>query len=341
MKKLFFGVIAAAMFAACTSTPDNSYVVNGTVSDLDGQAVVLMSGRDTIAVDTIRNGAFSFKEVADSIPTMVTVMADRQHYAQFFNEVGTITVDLNESTAKGTALNDQMTALTDTMKTVMAAFREDGANQDSLSEVYTSIVNEFTEKNAGNPLGLLLFQQQAYDLTKAQLDSVMALYPLYANNESLQKLSVKKINEENTAAGKPYVDIKGTDLEGNEKTLSAIVAEGKPVIVDFWASWCGPCRNEIKTALSVYAPQYKGKVNFVGVAVWENSIEDTKKAVEELPISWPVIYDVNGRGDDCCTTAYGISGIPQIILIGADGIIKARDLRGEAIAAAIEAELAK
>jgi hypothetical protein len=90
----------------------------------------------------------------------------------------------------------------------------------------------------------------------------------------------------------------------------------------------------------VYGPEYQGKVNFVGVAVWEqDGIEATKKAMSELPITWPILF-AGGR-ENSPTEAYGIMSIPQIILIGADGTIKARNLRGEAIKVAIEAELAQ
>ena len=111
-------------------------------------------------------------------------------------------------------------------------------------------------------------------------------------------------------------------------------------LVDFWASWCGPCRAEINNYLSKYAKEYKNKVNFVGIAVWENGIDDTKKAMGELPISWPVLY-AGGRGADSPTEGYGIKGIPHIMLIAPDGTILARDIRGTAIKEAIDKALAK
>ncbi|MDO4496648.1 MAG: TlpA disulfide reductase family protein, partial [Bacteroidales bacterium] len=86
-------------------------------------------------------------------------------------------------------------------------------------------------------------------------------------------------------------------------------------------------------------PEYKGKINIVGIAVWEEKIEDTQKAVSELPISWPIIFC--GDRKNSPTEAYGIMGIPHIMLVSPDGTILARDLGGEGIKAAIEAALNK
>ena len=126
------------------------------------------------------------------------------------------------------------------------------------------------------------------------------------------------------------------EYEGQVQKLSDYVGKGKYVLVDFWASWCGPCRREIPTIIELY-DKYAGE-NFevLGVATWDQP-DDTKKAMEELGIKYPQIMNAQKAGSD----AYNIEGIPEIILFAPDGTIVKRGLRGESMVKAVEEALGK
>ena len=133
-----------------------------------------------------------------------------------------------------------------------------------------------------------------------------------------------------TAVGSMFKDFAA---EYNEKTtkLSDFVGKGQYVLVDFWASWCGPCRKEIPNLINVY-DKYKGKkFNVLGVTVSDRPA-DSERAIEELGINYPQILNT----PDSCADIYGINGIPHIILFGPDGTILERDLRGNDIEIAVK-----
>ena len=131
--------------------------------------------------------------------------------------------------------------------------------------------------------------------------------------------------QQETSEGKMFKDF-SAEYEGKVTKLSDYVGKGKYVLVDFWASWCGPCRAEIPNLIEVYN-KYKGdKFEVLGVATWDQPA-DTKKAIKELKIPYPQMLNAQKAGSD----AYGIEGIPQIILFGPDGKIVKRNLRGAAI----------
>lgn len=144
-----------------------------------------------------------------------------------------------------------------------------------------------------------------------------------AEREAREKAAQEAASK--SAVGQMFTDFQA-EYDGKTYKLSDYVGRGKYVLVDFWASWCGPCKAEIPNLIKVYN-QYKGdKFEVLGVATWDEP-KASLKTIEQMKIPYPQILNAQRAGSD----AYGITGIPQIILFGPDGTILKRDLRGEQI----------
>ena len=137
--------------------------------------------------------------------------------------------------------------------------------------------------------------------------------------------------------GDLFTDFSIPQPDGSIAKLSDYAGKGKYLLVDFWASWCGPCKREIPNIKAAYDKYHGDKFDVLSVAVWDEPA-DTKKAAAELGISWNQIINAQKIPTDL----YGIDGIPHIILFGPDGTIVKRGeaLRGEGLDA-ILSELIK
>lgn len=128
-----------------------------------------------------------------------------------------------------------------------------------------------------------------------------------------------------TQEGDMFTDFEIAQPDGSIAKLSDYVGKGKYILVDFWASWCGPCKREIPNIKAAYE-KYKGdKFDVLSVAVWDKP-EDTAAAAAEHGVVWNQIVNAQKIPTDI----YGIEGIPHLILFGPDGkIVKRGDgLRG-------------
>lgn len=129
--------------------------------------------------------------------------------------------------------------------------------------------------------------------------------------------------------GLKYTDLDMKDMKGKAVKLSQYIGKGKYVLVDFWASWCGPCQMEMPNVIEAYNKYHDKGFDVVGVSLDEKA-EAWKKGVKDLGLPWHQLSELKGWKGAVCKT-YGIVGIPNNILVDPDGIIIASDLREEAL----------
>lgn len=131
---------------------------------------------------------------------------------------------------------------------------------------------------------------------------------------------------EGTEIGNKYVDIELPGIQGNMVRLSDYVGKNKYTLVDFWASWCGPCRAEMPHVVRAYAEYHSKGLEVIGVSL-DNDHEAWVNAIEQLNMPWPQMSDLGGW-NSMGATLYKVRSIPSNVLIDQQGQIVAKDLRG-------------
>jgi thiol-disulfide isomerase/thioredoxin len=337
-----------AILAAC-SGEKNKYVIKGTVPDgvWNGKIVYMLDYNDDIIIDsaTVINKKFVFEGVAGEATAAKLVLEDLS--AEFILENGNIKADLSHPySIKGTPLNDKLSEYLYKSEDLVIKISEKLSNMDAslsaseIEEKQTQIVDElfvkmdelpvsYLKEHPNDALGAIIFylwMQSDMDRPVEKFNEAAAHVGEYVLNFGPVKQIIESYKKsEETSVGRSFVDftIENGNKDGSSASLSDYVGKGKYVLVDFWASWCAPCRMETPVIAEVYN-KYKGdKFEVVSVAVWDNR-ENTLAAIEEDGSTWPQILDAQTIPTDI----YNIRGIPHIMLIGPDGTIVARDLRG-------------
>lgn len=197
---------------------------------------------------------------------------------------------------------------------------------DQAADQRDAYVKKFIKEH-DDAVGLYVAKDKLSSFSVKEIDEIVAGFSPEIMNSKAGELLTEKANEvKKTASGAQYADFSFNDDKGNPVKLSEYLGKGKYVLLEFWASWCGPCRADIPHLKEVYDLYHPSGFEVISV-----SMDDDKakwlKAINDEKMTWLQVSDLKAfKGD--LSKLYNINGIPTCLLIDPDGKIVTRNMRG-------------
>lgn len=327
--KLQFALTLLVGIAIISCSKEPSFELNGKINVSSG-TIYLQNFRNKMffIVDSskIENGTFSFKGKVERPDLYGLTIKKEENFHPYYifleNSKVTITIDtadVRSAQITGSASND-----------LFNSFQKSRKNFD---------IESFIKANPSSPVALyILYREYSTRFTADELEKSLALFDTSLNRVAyIQELREIIKTKRSVEIGKPAIDFKGTTPDGKEIKLSDF--KGNFLLVDFWASWCGPCRKDNPNVVKAYKQFHAKGFNILGVSL-DKKKEDWIKAIEADGLIWAHVSDLK-FWDSEPARIYGIRNIPSNILFDINGIIVARNLRGEELNKKLEEIYAK
>jgi peroxiredoxin len=355
MKKLIFLFTSIFFLGLISKAQDSSFTINGQLEKIKIGTIYLniYEGDKTVKDSAIiEEGDFTFKgNVQSPFFATLTMPGKTNDYYTFYIEPTTINISgrgdsLKLLTTKGSKINDDGKLLKERMKYVTKwedtnskiyeqAYKEKNKRvMDSLDEVDFAVLNEkrkvvsaFVKEYPNSMRGAMaILENYGYYAEASDIEPLYnALSPEIKN--SSKGIEIKKLIDTygNVAIGKIAPDITQSTPDGEQLTLSSL--HGKYVLVDFWASWCGPCRRENPNVVQAYN-LFKDKGFTIFGVSYDTKKDKWKKAIEDDKLNWHQVSDLQGW-QNSTSDQYGIKAIPSNLLLDKDGKIIAKNIFGK------------
>ena len=331
------------------------YNISGTCASDVKKAYIInpLNPREFVDSVDVAEGRFSYTGEAQNNAFMAVSIGNEP--LLFIVDGTPVSLDFTAGTVKGSAQNVKLDGYTREMNKLekkaqtiiepyMQAQRE-GKSQEELQALVptiqmalepvqkqmTDLGMKAIKENPDNVIPAAFIPNMMYDMELAELKELISDKYVYANHPMLDRVKKYVTAEEKKQGivGQPFIDLEENDPDGNPHKLSEYVGKGNYVLIDFWASWCGPCMQEMPNVKANYE-KYKAKgFNVVGLS-FDRAKEPWLKAIKEKELNWVHLSDLKFWQTVAAST-YGINSIPSSLLVDPTGKVIARDLRGDAL----------
>ena len=198
---------------------------------------------------------------------------------------------------------------------------------DSLGNVQLALIKEIIRDNRDNELPAKYIKDAMYQFSYEELKNALDPKTAYYNHPDVAPAKMLLAGYEKRKPGIQFHELSMKDPADKDVTLSQWVGKGNYVLVDFWASWCGPCRKEMPYVITAYEQFHPKGFEVVGVS-FDQKKDAWINAIQQMGMQWPQMSDL--KGWKCAASdLYGVSSIPSNVLVDPQGKIVAMDLRGE------------
>jgi peroxiredoxin len=356
MKKVFYLLFPAIIMAACSSEPH--YTIKGKIEGSDAITFYLekREAGQLVPIDSAisKKGSFTLKSGKVDFPQIIYLTAgDTKKRTSFYLENSEITVtgtldSLFKAKISGSKTHDEYDSFVKSNKVLsdkysislgeyQAASKAGDAAKtseiekqlDGLQTDMTDLQKNFVKSNPASYVTPSILSSLAYEMEANEIEAAInALDTAVAAIPEMKLLKERVQVMKAVSVGQKAPDFTMNDVDGNPVALSSKVG-AKLLLIDFWAAWCNPCREENPNVVKVYKEFNKKGFDVFGVSL-DQSKEAWIKAIADDKLTWTQVSDLQ-RGNNAAAILYAVNAIPSNFLLDETGAIIGRNLRGEAL----------